>query len=215
MVSGKPNLFRCKQTWRHDASQIKLFWKIDRRPTPCAIGVCRQLPSPRQACFHCIVKIIRARLSHLQTLGAPPKNQTLSQIFVYRCLQVEVDRTSSAAQLVRTIIFVGSASALWALLPLVAKHHPDFGAGGYGTLLGSLGIGAVVGGIALGRVRHYLTLNTLASGASVIFGMATLIAVDLPLHDRTRGHASVGEVARWRNSRGEQYFKALCGCDSL
>lgn len=25
--------------------------------------------------------------------------------------------------------------------------------------------------------------------------------VDLPLHDRTRGHASVGEVVRWRNVR--------------
>jgi hypothetical protein len=23
------------------------------------------------------------------------------------------------------------------------------------------------------------------------------------------------EIACWRNSRGEQYFKALCGCDSL
>ncbi|MFT0170473.1 MFS transporter [Paraburkholderia mimosarum] len=82
--------------------------------------------------------------------------------------------------LVRTIIFVGSASALWALLPLVAKHHPRFGASGYGTLLGSLGAGAVAGGIALGRIRRYLTLNTLASGASVLFGMATLIAAHVP-----------------------------------
>lgn len=39
--------------------------------------------------------------------------------------------------------------------------------------------------------------------------------LDLPLHDRTHGHAWVGEFACWRNSRGERYFKALCGCDSL
>jgi predicted MFS family arabinose efflux permease len=78
--------------------------------------------------------------------------------------------------LVRTITFVSSASALWALLPLVAKHHPGFGVSGYGTLLGSLGVGAVAGGIALGRIRRYVALNTLASGASVLFGISTLIA---------------------------------------
>lgn len=89
--------------------------------------------------------------------------------YVFSCIVL-------CGHLVRTVTFVSSASALWALLPLVAKHHSGFGAGGYGTLLGSLGAGAVAGGIALGRVRRYLALNTLAGGASVIFGLATLIA---------------------------------------
>ncbi|WP_303246834.1 MFS transporter [Paraburkholderia atlantica] len=78
--------------------------------------------------------------------------------------------------LVRTLTFVVCASALWALLPIVAKNNPALGDGGYGTMLASLGAGAVVGGIALGRVRRYLALNTLVWGASVLFGIATLIA---------------------------------------
>ncbi|WP_429556813.1 MFS transporter [Paraburkholderia youngii] len=78
--------------------------------------------------------------------------------------------------LVRTFTFVVSASALWALLPIVAKNNPGLGGGGYGTMLGSMGAGAVAGGIALGRVRRYLALNTLVCGASVLFGIATLTA---------------------------------------
>src|SRR5438105_3625793 len=50
--------------------------------------------------------------------------------------------------LLRTTAFMLCASALWALMPQVARRDMALPSSGYGILLGSLGCGAVVGGIA-------------------------------------------------------------------
>ena len=55
--------------------------------------------------------------------------------------------------LVRSALFLVPASALWALLPLVASQRLGLGANGYGLLLGALGVGAVAGAFMLPRVR--------------------------------------------------------------
>lgn len=80
---------------------------------------------------------------------------------------------------VRTMLFVGCASALWALLPLVARQRPGFGASDYGILLACMGGGAVSAGVCLGRLRAYLSLNVLTSGASALFAAAMVAAAYL------------------------------------
>ncbi|HKG52090.1 MAG TPA: MFS transporter, partial [Actinomycetales bacterium] len=45
--------------------------------------------------------------------------------------------------------FVLPATALWALLPLVATRRLGLGPGGYGLLLAALGVGAVGGAVHL------------------------------------------------------------------
>jgi Transmembrane secretion effector len=47
--------------------------------------------------------------------------------------------------LLRAALFLLPASALWALLPLIATRRLGLGSGGYGVLLGALGIGAIAG----------------------------------------------------------------------
>ena len=42
-------------------------------------------------------------------------------------------------------LFLVPASALWALLPLIATRRLGLGSGGYGVLLGALGVGAIGG----------------------------------------------------------------------
>jgi len=54
-------------------------------------------------------------------------------------------------------LFVVPASAVWALLPVVASHRLGLGPGGYGVLLGALGVGAVGGAVALPRLRAGLS----------------------------------------------------------
>ncbi len=54
-------------------------------------------------------------------------------------------------QCLRTFAFVGAASGLWALLPVVASESG--GAGNYGVLLGSLGVGTMVGAFLMPMVR--------------------------------------------------------------
>jgi len=80
--------------------------------------------------------------------------------------------------LLRLALFLIPASALWALLPLVATERLSQGAGGYGLLLGALGIGAVAGSFLLPRLRRLLSSNTMLAGASAVYALV-LVAVVL------------------------------------
>ncbi|MGY5032957.1 MFS transporter [Streptomyces sp. 900116325] len=80
--------------------------------------------------------------------------------------------------LLRTALFIPGGAALWSLLPLVASRSLGLGSGGYGLLLGVVGIGAVGGAFALPAIRRGLGVNgTLAAGAVVFAGTLTLMAL--------------------------------------
>lgn len=80
------------------------------------------------------------------------------------------------AYLIRTALFTSTAGALWALLPMVARTHPHFGASGYGWLLASLGMGAVAGGLMLERLRARFTLDAVVGTGTFLFAGATVAA---------------------------------------
>ena len=76
--------------------------------------------------------------------------------------------------LVRVGVFILAASALWALLPIVARRELGLDASGYGLLLGSLGLGAVIGALLLPRVRQAIPVDTLSVISTLVFALATL-----------------------------------------
>lgn len=76
--------------------------------------------------------------------------------------------------LVRAIGFFLFGSALWAMLPLVARRGLLLDAAGYGALLGCMGAGAVLGAILLKRLRKTVSANTISMGATLLFALATL-----------------------------------------
>ncbi len=78
------------------------------------------------------------------------------------------------AVLVRIGVFMLGASALWALLPVVARYDLGLGASGYGIILGSLGFGAVGGALLLPRLRRVLPIDRLTALATLVFAGATL-----------------------------------------
>jgi MFS family permease len=77
--------------------------------------------------------------------------------------------------LVRASAFVIFATALWALLPVVARSHLGLGSGGYGLLLGAVGVGAVLGAWTLPRARARWSLNRVVIASSLAFGAACLV----------------------------------------
>ena len=85
--------------------------------------------------------------------------------------------------LLRATLFLVPASALWALLPLIASQRLGLGADGYGLLLAALGVGAIVGAVALGRLRLLLPLNALLLASSLVFAaaLALVVLVSSPL----------------------------------
>lgn len=82
--------------------------------------------------------------------------------------------------LLRATLFLVPASALWALLPLVASQHLGLGAGGYGLMLASLGAGAIIGAFFLPRVTSALSTNGLVVATSVVFAASTAAAAVIP-----------------------------------
>jgi MFS family permease len=77
--------------------------------------------------------------------------------------------------LLRTTLFVVPASALWALLPLVASARLGLGAGGYGVLLAAVGTGAVAGAFVLPRARQRMSTTGLIVAASLMFAAALVV----------------------------------------
>ncbi|MEO7653011.1 MAG: MFS transporter [Bryobacteraceae bacterium] len=74
--------------------------------------------------------------------------------------------------LFRTAIFVVGGSAMWSVLPLLAKLELGGGSGSYGALLAAMGVGAVVGAFLLNRVREMYRVNTVVAGGIVLFSAA-------------------------------------------
>jgi len=76
------------------------------------------------------------------------------------------------AVLLRTGVFSVSASAVLALLPLIAS---PFGPVGYGMLLGCFGLGAIAGATILPAVRRRVSLDAQVALATVVFAIVTFL----------------------------------------
>lgn len=75
--------------------------------------------------------------------------------------------------LIRTGAFSVGAIALLALLPIVAR---PFGATGFGVLLGTFGVGALIGATILPRLKRRLSVDGVVATAIVIFAAMTFAA---------------------------------------
>ena len=77
--------------------------------------------------------------------------------------------------LYRAVLFIPAASAVWALLPVVAAGNLHLGSAGYGLLLGMVGIGAVAGALVIPRLRARVGSARLVTGAMVVTAVAIAV----------------------------------------
>lgn len=78
------------------------------------------------------------------------------------------------AVLARAGMFSLAGSALWAMLPVVARDEMKSTSLGYGILLGCLGAGSVVGAAALAPVRSRYSVDRIVAVGVVLFAIATV-----------------------------------------
>jgi len=83
--------------------------------------------------------------------------------------------------LLRTAIYFFFASAIWAMLPLVARNLLQGSAGFYGILLGAVGTGAIVGALILPVLRQRMSVDGLMLFAAVLSALVMLLIALLPL----------------------------------
>ena len=85
------------------------------------------------------------------------------------------------ALIIRNLSFSVCASALWALLPVIARDQLELGAGGYGLLSAGFGTGAVIGALTITRQIQRVSLNTVVSSAALLWVAATLLIASTSL----------------------------------
>jgi len=80
------------------------------------------------------------------------------------------------APLIRTAAFMLPASALWALIPVVGQGRLGTSAAGFGFLVGSLGVGAIIGGLALPWLRERIALEAQVATASACYALTLALS---------------------------------------
>jgi MFS family permease len=78
--------------------------------------------------------------------------------------------------MVRLALFIVPASALWALLPLVAARQLGLDSNGYGLLLAAVGVGSVGGAFLIPKARAKLGANVTVMIASAVFGAVIVVS---------------------------------------
>jgi MFS family permease len=106
-----------------------------------------------------------------QQSSLPPEN-------IIRAIRVQMRyvRYSQAAHvlIVRVGLFTLCSSALLSLLPLLAKRELGLDSTGFGLLLGSFGMGAIVGGIViLPRLRSKASVESLITSSIALLAIVT------------------------------------------
>jgi len=79
------------------------------------------------------------------------------------------------ALIVRNLAFSVCASAFWALLPVIARDQLGLGAGGFGLLSASFGIGAIVGAMSIPGQLHRSSMNQVVTSGGHLWALALLI----------------------------------------
>ncbi|MEZ5651707.1 MAG: MFS transporter [Burkholderiaceae bacterium] len=77
--------------------------------------------------------------------------------------------------IIKNVSFAVCASALWALLPVIARDQLALGAGGFGLLFGMFGTGAVVSALLMPYQLHRYSLNTVVAGNVALWIVASAV----------------------------------------
>ena len=146
-----------------------------------------------------IAAIARWRSERRATTGVPPEHLRSA---IRASGRYVANSPALRSVLLRTAVFVFPASALWALMPAVAHGPLGLGSGGYGLLLGAVGVGAVSGAFVLAWLRaREVGPETVLLGASVAVAVGALALAELrvvALVVVALAVAGLGWIWRWR-----------------
>lgn len=116
--------------------------------------------------------VLQSNLDEYQKQASLPPENIIRAIRV----QLRYIRYSQAARvlIVRAGLFTLCSSALLSLLPFLSRHELGLDSTGFGLILGSFGMGAIIGGIIiLPRLRPKISVESLILGSIVLLSIVT------------------------------------------
>lgn len=121
-----------------------------------------------------------ALIAVLSRWRPPPSTQTLPRETLGLAMGAGVRYVAGSPAirrvLIRSALFCIAASALMALMPLVAKELIGGGPLTYGMLLGAFGVGAVAGAMGNARLREVMSTEAIFRWSGIGFAVATAIS---------------------------------------
>jgi len=115
----------------------------------------------------CIRLALPAAFKRDEALVESPKEALLG-LYQYGRHSSELGR-----QLLRSFSFVLCASALWALLPVLAQERLESGIAVYGYLMASLGVGAVIAALVAPKIPRIIKRNNQVISGILVFAIVS------------------------------------------
>ena len=122
--------------------------------------------------------LILSRLPKSPDISSYPQQSSLPPENLIRGIRIQIRyiRYSRAAHvlIIRAGLFTVCSSALLSLLPLLAKHDLGLDSIGFGLLLGSFGVGAIIGGtLILPKLRPRASVESLITVSIALLAIVT------------------------------------------
>jgi MFS family permease len=95
-------------------------------------------------------------------------------------LQYALHAQGVRAPLARAASFMVPASAIWALLPVLGQSRLGVSAAGYGLLIGSLGTGAIMAGLAMPWFRAHVSIERTVVVTTILYALVAMLAGIVP-----------------------------------
>ena len=134
------------------------------------LGHARSSSAPSSSC-RCSSRCAARRRGKLALPGVPER--LLSGVM--SGLRYVRHSAPMRAFIVRNLAFSVCASAFWALLPVIARDQLGLGAGGFGLLSASFGIGAIVGAISIPGLLQRQSMNKVVTSGGHLWALAIFI----------------------------------------
>jgi MFS family permease len=127
----------------------------------------------------CLAAAATLAFWRLPAREAPAQRQRVHNAIAegLRCVR---DLPALRAVIARALAFTLAGSAIWALMPLVARDLTGGGPQAFGLLLAALGLGAVLGAAVSHEIRRRFRHETILRAASLVFGAACLTVAARP-----------------------------------
>ncbi len=94
---------------------------------------------------------------------------------LYQGVRYVVSNATMRNVMIGVLLFVIPGSALWSLLPLVAKQSLQWDADGFGLLVATIGVGAVAAAWFLPTFQRRFGLNRTRAGSMVLFAVGLMM----------------------------------------
>jgi MFS family permease/quinol monooxygenase YgiN len=177
----------CEAIERHEIAQaltlIGIAYNIARAVGPALAGGIQAAGGPGlvfviNAAAYAWVVAVAWRWHPASSRSQLPPERLISAIRVG--LNYAVHTGAVRAPLIRSAAFMLPASSLWALIPVVGQARLGTSAAGFGFLIGSLGVGAILGGLLLPWLRARVALETQIATATAGYALTLALTALLP-----------------------------------